>query len=802
MTQERRAESLQQFGRDIDPFQSNILSEKARIIGLKNLYAQMVDPSLEHVKAVATSLVNLPPDHLRQLRYETLDVSDNPGNYYTRHGISVPKPTLLLPGIGNAGILLGRISDEQDYRAEGIQPEGEINLSEITGLAYEYMQVLKGQRHLGKATEVVHSELDLEARCELAVALRDQTLSYINAFPFSFWGGIDGNRAVDPTWENLVDTSQLAVRFTQKDRYSFGDFGIKDAIKIANAAMKRYDIEKGIEKIAPRSKERFNELRSQFGAKAANLIMLSEMTGEINDLREPSLNRLTLAIPDFKAIPVDVYRAWKEGKLIDDVARPYFEWASQLKDDRWSDGQEVSADYIVRSSAIFSEDGETTTGAGIYDSVGVSSSATFDEFKAAVIRVFESTDSPEAQAYRAQYGIDKEEMGLVIQKYVSPKTEPGYGQSQRGYINSKLVGVSELMEIVTGTSRNFINRDELDFYLGEEANRNQEVFQSLHHFPPDQKRTVPMMLVRAAQITHVIERLWGGDIQIEFVADRSTINVVQVRNLPENLQSQIQKIEFPEGTPAYWGSSIGVGDKELTVLDNRNNNSQKTGAVIFTTNHAWTGQDNTNRLPKEGAVIIYSSGGESGHIQTLCAEKGLICLFSNGNEDDKSGPKSDNLARLKRVRIVSNGIEAKVYPGQEASKVGIQEPFAVSTDQPNELADLCSRLVNDLDDVRIKLEVSGQSNYALADSFYDVAYFVDRAGQYYREVGGSFSGFISELSRDEVINLYNNLVNILNLHGHEDFSAGREFAHIDDNSIEDPLFSMYELVKQEVDQMS
>lgn len=383
-----------------------------------------------------------------------------------------------------------------------------------------------------------------------------------------------------------------------------------------------------------RDNGKFDRLRLQYGAKAANLILLSEMVGDINVLRNNSIN-LEIAVPDFRAVPVTLYRAWREGKLPNDNLNPYFEWVSG-----------VDTDYIVRSSAVFSEDGENVTGAGIYASVRVGKGTTFADFKNAVAKVYQSTDSPTALAYRASNRVGQEEMGLVIQKFIS-----AYAPSQVGYVNSRLVGVPDLMEVVTGTSRNFVNREKL----------NKGTSPTVHHFPPDQFKINPSLISRVTQLTATLERIWGGDIQIEFVEQREIVNVVQVRGLPGNIKSQTTEIKFPDETPIYTGAAIGVGDIELPVLNGQGGNNENIGVVVFTGNYGWTIGIDRYHLPEEGAVIICGSEGRNGHIQTLCAEKGLVCVFPDVNKDNPNTISYRELSKLKKVRIVSNGIEARVY---------------------------------------------------------------------------------------------------------------------------------------------
>ncbi|GEM_PF-1522294 len=790
MALEQRAQAFGELGKNIDPFQEGEMGEKIRARGLNTLYLQMIDPSIDFLEAVSNNLISLPLSHLQQLRSDTYSAGDNPERFFAQYGISVDREKLLA-GVTHTGGYLDSVVQKYDYETGELSWGAVLNPKELAETTYERIQINNGEREVRKAAEQVRNEGDLRKRYRLGLELKKQVLGYIGNFSFSFYRGFS-REPLEPTWENLSGTQNISTHLETKEGTSMGGFRLEEAIGVAEASITRYPFEKRLEKLPSRDRERFDQLRLQYGAKAANLITLSELAADINKLRK-GLFDVKIAVPGFQAVPVDSYRAWREGKPLDDLLHSYFEWANSLKGDyNWQDSVDTKADYIVRSSAVYSEDGKNITGAGVYDSVRVYAGATFDEFKDAVTKVYTSTDSPHAQAYRSRYGVDEEEMGLVIQEYVSSRGY-GMGQSQQGYINSRLMGVPQLMELATETSRNFVNRNELDFFLALEVHRNEDAFRTVHHFLPDQFRVNPEMPIRVAQLTSTIERIWGGDVQIEFVADGSTINVVQVRELPVTAVTQGQEIKFPNEDPAYSGASIGVTDAELPVLDSDEDNSEKAGVVVIVGNYGWTMDRNEHRLPKEGAVIVYNSDGGNGHVQTLCAERGLVCIFPDRNEDERFKTPYRELLDLKKVRVVSNEIEARVYPRQDVIESEALETHLAS--EQDIISELCEKMARELDDVRVNIGISGRASYEISDSFYEVSLFVVNAGEYCRN-SGDFSSYVSGLKPDKVADLYNHLFNVLNLHGHEDFSAGRDSRYIDDNNIEDFLFSIYELVRE------
>lgn len=73
---------------------------------------------------------------------------------------------------------------------------------------------------------------------------------------------------------------------------------------------------------------------------------------------------------------------------------------------------------IIRSSAVFSEDNDQTTGAGIYHSEPLLGKYTFKDFCTAIEKVYISCDSENALLYRQKNNIGDEKMGISIQKYI------------------------------------------------------------------------------------------------------------------------------------------------------------------------------------------------------------------------------------------------------------------------------------------------------------------------------------------------------------------------------------------------
>jgi hypothetical protein len=167
-------------------------------------------------------------------------------------------------------------------------------------------------------------------------------------------------------------------------------------------------------------------------------------------------------------------------------------------------------------------------------------------------------------------------------------------------------------------------------------------------------------------ISSILERVWGGSIQLEMVEEY----LVQVRKITDRFSSEV--IEFPDEQEIARGSGVGTGDKTLKILRGKSNNWEKEGLVQFPTNWEWSVTGSPYFLPKDGAVVVQTNGDGNGHLQTLCMEKGLICMYPRG---DREGAFIPDLKIGKEVRIVSNGIEARMY------QVGDESPFAEQVDE-------------------------------------------------------------------------------------------------------------------------
>jgi len=409
--------------------------------------------------------------------------------------------------------------------------------------------------------------------------------------------------------------------------------------------------------------ERLKQETQKFWAKWANLIIIRDLIDKILNF----LNSLKKScyIPDFDTIPVAIYDKWVKWEDITADIKPYYDWIKWRK-------------IKVRSSAVYSEDGEDSTWAGIYDSIEFNGKLSIEEFKNIVIQVYTSVNSDRAIAYRKRKWIKEEKMGIVIHEFVDEEGVD-YKTINSWYVNTVVKWVPSLMDIVLDNwIRPVIDRTVLEKKCGYEW---QE--ESIFYYQIDKKKLEGYYIINSLSIVcYLLEKYYKKTLQIEFKIkecfykynDSNLIcAILQSRFLPKNY-SEIMNIEFPNKQILFEWRALWVCDLELDVLPNRMDNSQKNWIVIFETSKLssiWQGM-NENNLPQSGVVIVLWPTKElSWHIETLCAERWLLFIF---NQDYKFSDifelpscylqKRANIQDLngyKRLHIVMDWLVGKVF---------------------------------------------------------------------------------------------------------------------------------------------
>jgi hypothetical protein len=446
---------------------------------------------------------------------------------------------------------------------------------------------------------------------ELSFELKEQVDKVLQNNKYVVWGGHD-EEPLTKEMLSYLGTREMVSQEIGQDAISINSFE-----EIAFALQKaKFEI-KFQETVGLIDKERLREETKKYGAKGANLQMILEVIQAIQNITW-SLDE-SCFIPDFERIPVSVYRKWKNGESIRSELEPFFAWINQRN-------------VMVRSSAVYSEDNEETTGAGIYESLSLDEGVTIDDFESAVVSVFKSVDTDEAKKYRAQNGVQLEEMGIVLQESVSY-----FSNHDKGYVNTVLKQVPQLMDIVFESGfRPVLRKNAIEHKC---ANASEE--QSLFHYQIDwHKYDDSMSIERLAMLSFLLEKYYGQTLQIEFIlAEKEDqhsysrgkqIAILQTRFLPKKFSESAQ-IEFPQKELLFEGRALGITDTILDILPNYKDNSEHEGVVIFESSRFGSMGHNFSdyNFPKKGVVVVLGPSIENfGHIETLCAEKGLFLIFN------------------------------------------------------------------------------------------------------------------------------------------------------------------------------
>ena len=406
-------------------------------------------------------------------------------------------------------------------------------------------------------------------------------------------------------------------------------------------------------------------LTETYGAKAANLILMNayfeplveQMSGLRNNFTK------TLRIPHFMPIEASLYEEWIEcGSISPPLLQQTKDFISQAP------GQ-----CIIRSSAVYSEDGEYM-GAGVYDSVLLSLYPSDEEITAAITAVYESVDTSSAKAYRNAAGLtEKEKMGLVIQQLAF-----GGQESKQGFANSVAAHNHNLCEYsLEGTVESFpFSRAGMLGQIGTDFSSAGSRESPLFFVPPDTKVIDTYEVWATAQLLAFSELVLGKPVQIEYaIAADHTVALLQARPLPEDWLNERQFEGFPEDRAAFFSGRSGytINGQELTVEADSASIVPKKIPTLYVLSGSWgyggVALDNLRTTVAEmdaeekgntHVLIERPAGGLGntgyGHLETLFTELKIPLIFAkdyiNAEAEFTSGSK---------VLIYSDGQDARVY---------------------------------------------------------------------------------------------------------------------------------------------
>lgn len=422
---------------------------------------------------------------------------------------------------------------------------------------------------------------------------------------------------------------------------------------------------------------------NQLGAKGANLQRMHDV---LEGLRGHGIGLAErIAIPPFHVVTTEAYEQWRRSGDIDGAVDDVANWIQTVDPD---------AAYLVRSSAVKSEDGEHT-GAGIYESVLMPENPARDDIAVALGTVYASTTSENALAYQRSIGVADEQMAAVVQKVA----DPHMSAAAMVTVNSVMPHVLQLtdyiieqgMQPLFGADSAFgqrrvlpLDRDGLFREFGSDV-PERDVEARRFHVPPDTDRHTTSDSWLAAQATVFAEMVLGRPVQIEAVIPEATpyvIQLVQARPLPAGLLEPVAFDGFPREEAWYEGRGIGVMDgEEATVVSAEGMKSDDVedalqeyeGMLLLRYKESFSaGQDlndvrrTIESLPEADRQRILClierapdsrSGSGYGHLETLFAEMAVRMVFA----EPRTVSRAPTMVDGQKVNVYSNGYEAKVY---------------------------------------------------------------------------------------------------------------------------------------------
>ncbi|MEK9166912.1 MAG: hypothetical protein AAB836_01280 [Patescibacteria group bacterium] len=399
-------------------------------------------------------------------------------------------------------------------------------------------------------------------------------------------------------------------------------------------------------------RERLQADRLKFGAKGANLIVVKNLLEKLRNAEIDSRFQY-IEIPEFNLIGVELYKKWLRGEDIRDELKKFY----------------TGGALMIRSSAVYSEDGDEITGAGVYQSVALEGDSTFEDFVGGVTEVYESCNSESALDYRKANGVAEELMGLAIQNRIE--------YPNLGYVNSTRPGTDDLALVGFEGSRKpplIVYSSKIDRLVFSTDFCDFEELALTAYIQPDIYNYMDgtFEINQALFISRILEKYYGQPVQIEFASvygHGSPLYFLQCRPLPAKMFNR-PKVEFPSDKPHFYEcQSEGVCDLELDLLKEHERNDDRDGMVIFNSSHY--GSMRTGEIlrsfPKNGVVIVLSrSELGHGHIETLAVGKGLTLLFGTDFNEESIMATTKMRATAssgsdKKFRVVSDGRKARVY---------------------------------------------------------------------------------------------------------------------------------------------
>lgn len=554
-------------------------------------------------------------------------------------------------------------------------------VGDYVGRMLEYTPLQETASANGRALRKHAAAMTSTELAEAGVLLKDMTKRIHGlVYEQQYWPEttVDSQRNEPDDWEWSADSETVTFDSIPIIKQPYGNgytYPLPEVARLAVASGKLQQRVQGI--VAEIDPVRTDVGR--YGAKGANLLKMQTVLEGLRPGEDDALARVS--IPSFTIVETDAFRVWRDSGSVDIATEAVLEWMRT---------QEHDGRYLARSSAVYSEDGEHM-GAGIYESVIINASTSPEEIANALVRVYESVDSPAALAYRQEVGVDSEEMAVVVQQ------EAEYRDPDGGYVtyNTQTPHQPNLSDYkiqrgshpLDAAASRYASEHSLPFDRNGVALEfgstftQREISAPRFHVPPDTRFHRVWNTWAASQAAMLGEVVLGGPVQAEMVVEAGRAHLVQVRPLPPAMLEPVSFSGFPaDKEPWFVGRSVGVLDGvEATVLQVsepgivREELEWEQGNLLIDVpgSHGMSGvADGLRSLmmgmspEQRSRVIIHvplpprygSDVSGMGHLETMAAELGvsLICYDPGSKYQKGFEPRQ-------KVTIYSDGYQGRIY---------------------------------------------------------------------------------------------------------------------------------------------
>lgn len=348
-----------------------------------------------------------------------------------------------------------------------------------------------------------------------------------------------------------------------------------------------------------------------------------------------------------------------------------------------------------------------------------------DAFIMAVYYVYKWIVSDKAIEYRKINDILDESMSIIIQDFtrrtINDYDYNYYSTKYEWYaqIDTSIKNNPDLLRVMGGYDGVMIFKKEnlISNYLSEVSwiftnEKDYWYWLLINHitewvYPYDLYKLPPIIWYMIARLWLILKEKFWDDCQVELafqsknfknIMEKLTkihigidekleidIDLFQIRKLPDNYKER-KSVEFPKDKePLFEWYCFSIWDYVLDNLDYQLENKIIPSVYdirgldwVYTMLTSYGQSEGIDLLPKSGAVIMLNSAGLSyGHIETICAERDILCIFNKKSIDDWTRTNLYNrmdgknrfankdilkeLFKYPRLQVISNGIIWRIY---------------------------------------------------------------------------------------------------------------------------------------------